>query len=382
MFVSAVYRKASELPSNTSAHLSTTRQRWHSRTLEAFAHAVDGEIQIFDTWCASKEEEICRAHGGIGSALTVSLLNLEKSLGDAFGASFSVVLDVLRTVMDQISRTSSPSFRLLHACIPPAAVTALLLDTLLQAAQESLSMMDVTTANMLIRVFAMTAEPVWSMVCRWLTHGMPICDPATMRSECRNSMLDDEFFIDDNEVLLLDPDFWSDGYVLREGTTERTKTKMSEEGHDGPKTVPTFLAHVAVDVLSSGKATGLLRALGVPPAPDISGPNRSFSDLLASRTTHLNPQHGKVTNAASLSTDTLSRVVYDELLPHCRATGVQLTSVLVDDCDLWRHLSAIEDLYLMRRGDSMSHFTDLLFAKVYSLRLSLLVYLTYFKTDG
>jgi gamma-tubulin complex component 5 len=127
-----------------------------------------------------------------------------------------------------------------------------------------------------------------------------------------------------------------------------------------------------VDVLGSGKATGLLRALGVPPASDIPGPHRSFSDLLALHATHMNTcQRGKVTNTLSLSTDVLSRVVYDELLPHCRATGILLTSVLVDDCDLWRHLSAIEDLYLMRRGDSMSHFTDLLFAKVCSLRSSL-----------
>jgi gamma-tubulin complex component 5 len=70
------------------------------------------------------------------------------------------------------------------------------------------------------------------------------------------------------------------------------------------------------------------------------------------------------TNTVSLSTDTLSRVVYDELQPHCEATGALLTSVLVDDCGLWRHLAAIEDLYLMRRGDAMSHFTDVLFAKV------------------
>lgn len=239
-------------------------------------------------------------------------------------------------------------------------------------------MEDVTTANALMRVFAMTAEPVWSMVCRWLTHGMPIRDPTTAISGCRNGMLDDEFFIDDNEVMLLDPDFWSDGYVLRQGTAAETTVEAYEDGHNGPKTVPAFLAHVAADVLGSGKATGLLRALGVPPTTDIPGLHRTFGDLLALHTNLNTCQDGKDTTAVWLSTDTLSRVVYDELLPHCRATGALLTTVLVDDCDLWRHLSAIEDLYLMRCGDSMSHFMDLLFAKVHSLHWTLLTCLTHF----
>ena len=41
-----------------------------------------------------------------------------------------------------------------------------------------------------------------------------------------------------------------------------------------------------------------------------------------------------------------------------------MTKVLVEDCDLWTHLHAIEDLFLMRRGDAMSHFVDILFNRV------------------
>jgi gamma-tubulin complex component 5 len=37
---------------------------------------------------------------------------------------------------------------------------------------------------------------------------------------------------------------------------------------------------------------------------------------------------------------------------------------LVDECELPRHLSSVEDLFLMRKGDAMSNFTDVLFAKV------------------
>jgi gamma-tubulin complex component 5 len=243
--------------------------------------------------------------------------------------------------------------------MPPAAITALLLDTLLQAVQEYLSMVDMITSDTLMRVFAKTAEPVWSMVGQWLDHGMPVRDSSARYGDIS---LDEEFFIEDNEVMLLDPDFWADGYDLRDGTG----VEAGEEHDDGPKTIPVFLAHVAKDVLGSGKATGLLRALGIPPTADKNHGrllmNQSFSDLLALHTTL--PTHTGQKTSVSLSTDTLSRLVYDELLPHCQATGALLVTVLVDDCDLWRHLSAIEDLYLMRRGDSMSHFTDLLFAKV------------------
>jgi hypothetical protein len=47
--------------------------------------------------------------------------------------------------------------------------------------------------------------------------------------------------------------------------------------------------------------------------------------------------------------------------------GEKLVQVLVGDCALWKHLEAVEDLYLMRKGDAMSHFVDIVFAKVWLL---------------
>jgi gamma-tubulin complex component 5 len=252
-------------------------------------------------------------------------LSLEKGVRDRFGVAFDVILGVLR------GRVFTANERL------PSA--ALLLDCLLHAVQEHLSMVDITS-DALMRVFARTAEPVWGMVGRWLEFGMPVREFTGVGGE--GERLDEEFFVEDNEIGILDPDFWAEGYVLR------------EDG-EGTEMIPVFLAHVARDVLGSGKATGLLRALGAVDHGRVYAVNRSFGDLLALHTT---------TTSMSLSTDTLSRVVYDELLPHCEATGMLLAGVLVDDCDLWRHLSAMEDLYLMRRGDTMSHFTDVLFAKV------------------
>lgn len=64
------------------------------------------------------------------------------------------------------------------------------------------------------------------------------------------------------------------------------------------------------------------------------------------------------------SSDDFARMVYDELVEPCKRAKAALTRVLVEDCDLWLHLTAMEDLYLMRKGDVMSNFVDVLFTRV------------------
>ncbi|KAK0453070.1 hypothetical protein EV421DRAFT_647908 [Armillaria borealis] len=51
-----------------------------TRTLEAFADALDSEIRMWDTWCAGKEEAIYKATNGVSSddGLVVSLLSLRS----------------------------------------------------------------------------------------------------------------------------------------------------------------------------------------------------------------------------------------------------------------------------------------------------------------
>jgi gamma-tubulin complex component 5 len=218
---------------------------------------------------------------------------------------------------------------------------------------------DNVTADTLMRVFAKTAEPVWSMIASWLRNGMPVRDPAGFRSSYEDGSLNDEFFIEDNGLLLVDPDFWKDGYTLRGSSDE-----------DASKTVPVFLAHVVDHVLGSGKAVGLLRALGIQPLSDDGqvwvSDWCSFTALLARETSREPQNHTTTPNVSlfSVSTDALSQIVYEELLRHCQTIAARLTSVLVDECFLWKHLYAIEDLFLMRRGDTMSHFADTIFGKV------------------
>ncbi|KAI0776168.1 Spc98 family-domain-containing protein [Trametes elegans] len=380
-FAAAIFAKASS--SHTSSNPDGSAQpsrfarplRRSTQTLEAFADALDSELRAFDTWCASREETICRARGGVlqGPPLIVSLLSLEKGVRDAFGDTFAVLLGLVRSVLQKAQRAKEPLIEIwtlpdLPPRAAPSTVTALLLDALLYAVQERVSMGDAVTARALGRVFGATAEPVWSMMHRWMKDGMPVRDSPTVLMQTgapRSDALPDEFFVEDNEVVMLDPDFWADGFTLRDGHGE-------EGGHGswGPSSVPVFLVHVAELVLATGKVTGLLRALGISTLFDGDGVVeawmsgwRTFSALL-DNTADDWKDDGVSPDSPIASSEGLSRVVYDELLPYSDQAHTALTKVLVEDCELWAHLNAIEDLFLMRRGDAMSHFVDVLFTRM------------------
>ena len=255
----------------------------------------------------------------------------------------------------------------------PAVVTSRLLDVLFSSVQAHLEREEVKTSGRLMRVFVKTAEPVWGMCGRWLKDGMGsgLSRSATAslkRRISRAEELDDEFFIEEKIINfggdaflgLLDFQFWREAYGLRKGAG-------SEDGHDGPaqkhKAIPMFLEHVAEMILRTGKAVGLIRALGSD--MDVFGDShwQSFKELVAVENAEGNSSRNPG-GLFSVSIDTLSRLVYEQLLPHCQMVGVSLTKILVSECRLWKHLEALEDLMLMRRGDAMSHFIDVVFNKV------------------
>ncbi|KAF7338002.1 hypothetical protein MVEN_02024100 [Mycena venus] len=365
-FVAFVF--ASSASQSRTAPSRTPRM---TRTLEAFADGVDAELRALDTWCAAREEAICHLRSGsapAGTKLVVSLLSTQKALQDAFENGLEVLLDIVRAITSYEYRR--------YALFPrtPAVLSALLLDTLLEKVQVHRERGDGrVTADMLMRVFVVSAEPVWGMVGRWLRVGMGL---GSGMGVGQGEDLDDEFFIEGSGLAvglaglglglgLLDPEFWAEGYTLRDGVVRGDEDDNGDEANGRDvRAIPSFLEHLAMPVLSSGKAVGLLRALGVPPAVD--GPAsltqwRSFGALLSS-----SAQPGR--QLSSVSGDTLSRLLYEELAPHCEATGTLLGRILVEECELLRHLSSVEDLFLMRKGDAMSNFTDVLFAKMDSHR--------------
>ena len=399
-FASAIFDKASARiihPPNSDsqpqpAYLSRQHRR-STQTLEAFADALDTELRAFDAWCAHREEDIYHARTGSGTKLVVSLLSLEKSIRDQFSQSFAVFLDIVRAIVRRSQRLNTAEPTPLIWTLPdlpqraaPSSMTALLLDTLLEAVQEHLSMGDGVTTRALVRVFGATAEPVWAMVHKWMHDGMPVRDgqlgQLVQAGQTRSplSVLADEFFVEDNEMLMLDPDFWADGFTLRNAQALHDHPDVTDVDAR-PASVPVFLVHVAELVLAAGKVTGLLRALGISTlfegehAEDgaINRPWmskwRPFRGLLENPRIHdLGDGLEQLTasEATVATSENLSRIVYDELTPYADQAHSALAKVLVEECDLWDHRNSIEDLFLMRRGDAMSHFVDVLFNRVSS----------------
>ena len=356
-----------------------------TRTLEAFADAVDAEVRALDAWCAAREEAMCRAWGGAGiidangdmQPLVISLLGTEKDVRDVFDGTFDVLLDVLTEVYPSgISNTTRSG--------SAAMLSTMLLDKLFEKVQRHLERQEVVTSEALMRVFVRTAEPMWAMIGKWLRDGMGLGMGIGVGMSGGAEELEDEFFIEGSGLGLgmmgtglLDPEFWKEGYALREGVIFDEDARDAERKR---KTIPQFLEHVAEPVLGAGKALGLLRALGVPPSsfPSSGMPQwQTFGKLVglssssSSSAVQLNSEEDNTGNRLfSVSIDTLSRLIYDRLLPQCDVVGALLARVMVDECALWTHLASIEDLFLMRKGDAMSHFVDILFAKVCFLRSS------------
>lgn len=324
-----------------------------SRTVEAFADALDAQIRAFDAWCAAEEESICRASAGVGEPLVVSLLSMEKHVRDVFAGTFDVLINLLHRIISSVCQSRDRrdlvvwNLANMPTRIPPSAVSALLLDLLIEASAEQASMGNTKTSDALVAVFVKTVEPLWSMLGGWLLDGMPVRTPWSSADE---QILDQEFFIEDNELQIMSPNFWADGYVLR-------KSAILEEPRKDQSAVPSFLEPAISHILGAGKAVGLLR---------MAGP-RFFAGL----SEHAISQRWS-TFAALLETDitvarhsqSLSRLISEEISPHCLAAGVRLSHFLTEECDLARHTTAIHGLFLMTQGDDISRFTDILFTKV------------------
>lgn len=383
-FTSAIFtRSLSQTAGTQSESHPYIKRAGTTRTCEAFADAVSYTVRGLDSWCAAREEAMCRAYSGVDEeTLVVSLLGTEKAMRDKFETSLEVLLEVVRTVFEVQSSEDSDSFDQGSTRRPPATQTALLLDTLFARVQQHMERRDRVTSDALMRVFVQTAEPVWGMVGKWLRDGMGLGLGVGFGGNFGMAGgLDDEFFIESSGVGvgmmalgLLDPEFWKEGYALREGATPAGDFVSGSAPRRNA--IPLFLEHVAELVLGTGKAVGLIRALGGP--PPVNGFNnwRTFADLVGSETHDSDGAKQKSAGFFSVSVDTLSHLIYDGLLPHCQATGALLVKLLIDDCQLLWHMEAIEGLFLMRKGDAISHFTDILFTKVsISLCFCLISYL-------
>lgn len=336
-----------------------------ARTVEAFAEAVDAQIQKVSLWCSNREEAMLRSVSQ-NVVLVVSLLGLTKAFRDEFSETFSSLLDILRSTFRNQSLPLDDCSAM-HRQASPSTQSSTLLDSLFTKAQSRRTFGDIKTSTALMEVFIATAEPVWRMSSRWLSDGLFGTTSPGM------SHLENEFFIESNGLSLSDPDFWSDGYVLR------TSTLLQAGNQEDGLCVPVFLKPTSDSILSAGKSMGLLRilddqddikpevlkSLGTTQLPVF----REFlTDALKALTDDSDSGGDSPLEAfrrdRSLTIDDFTLILRERLLPRCQVVEKTLLGVLFSECQFFEHLSSIEGLFLMRKGDAMADFCEILFSQV------------------
>ncbi|KAF8272093.1 Spc98 family-domain-containing protein [Lactarius quietus] len=339
---------------------ATCQFRRMTRTMEAFSEAVETQLHKFNSWCAARERDIILSLAGSMPPLYVSLLNLERTIRDSFSYTFDALLEVLRKVMGRATRSQDKNLEVwmlldLPMRFSPFTISTFLLDTLLTAADGSSSNGETETSKALMQVFAASSEPMWSMVGLWLKHGMPTRDPASKPGADNLTAMDDELFIQATGLPIFDPEFWTEGFAIRDVDTEAFSSES----------IPLHLSLVGNHILRAGKAVGLLRILDLPLSDDAEAKPTWMIDWPTF--TALLQEH----NTGALvktSKEHLSRHVHDSILPYCQTPQKRLAQMIATECDLWLHLTAIEELYFMWRGDPMAHFSEIIFAKMDSMQ--------------
>ncbi|KAL5508181.1 hypothetical protein ACEPAH_5800 [Sanghuangporus vaninii] len=340
-------------------------RRREFRTLEAFAEALELQLIRFDASMARREEGMLRAQEQCGRSVVVSLMSLEKALREEFSDCFEELLGIICRCFPGtiwISRVQMLA-RVRHS---PSTFSSQLLDALFDAIQRKQAFGDSVSVSIMMRVFLRTAEPVWSMLGRWLRDGIFMPEPASTVSGQDN--LPQEFFIESNGLEVADPDFWTCGYSLRTSfTTEDTSDEYSG--------VPVFLRSLSDKILGAGKSIGLLRILGHSGeieygklSVNIWPTFETFMMKMLSQGPLFDSPSAEVMDV-DISPDNLSLLLSDHVLPVCASAEKAFMNLLYSDCGFLHHLRAIEDLFLSRKGDILADFCDVLFSAIDSKKI-------------
>jgi gamma-tubulin complex component 5 len=148
---------------------------------------------------------------------------------------------------------------------------------------------------------------------------------------------------------------------------EQDQDQDDDNDDDWPSFADTLKSSGGVTLADSSFETGSLEDLGRYNLDDTIFPESSFSINQASPTDtiSISDKYPVAPNLASeVLLNDLPHILADRVATRCQIAAFRLNRVLIEDCELWRHLYAMEDLCFMRRGDIMTHFCDNLFAKV------------------
>ncbi|KAG9080255.1 hypothetical protein FRC06_006865, partial [Ceratobasidium sp. 370] len=158
--------------------------------------------------------------------------------------------------------------------------------------------------------------------------------------------------------------------VWRESAEEYESISSDDEQNDDGEGWPSF-----ADTLKEAEAAGILDiTFESGPLEDLTRYNLDdtivadpsfLANQLPASTVVTEQDHPISPNLVSeVLLNDLPHILADKVSPRCQIAAFRLNRVLVEDCDLWSHLGTMEDLCFMRRGDVMTHFCDVLFARI------------------
>lgn len=387
-FIRSVYAHRDERRTKGAPTMSPV---FVSRTLEAFAEAVDAYIRDVDKWCAGREEAIVQARSGTGRQTVATLLSCYHEMKEKVTLALDILQDILRQLVKQELRKDGTTHHrgdverlgFLRAknlsSIHPSILSTRLLDLLVHSINTQLAIGEHPTACLLIDIFVKTAEPVWKLAGKWMRDGMRVGGSLEIDDLEQNEQ-DPELFIQFRDINFTDPDFWEQGYTLRrEGEDDWEDNRTAS--YSRPQLVPNIFATIASDILAAGKVVGLLRAMGIDPLSEeqfqFSATTwGTFSDIYtksqvegAEGLEHLDVESPEIlqedaTYGSRIVMGLLNATMTEHILPWCKSPNLKLKKLLLDDCDMMEHFAAFENFYFMRQGDAMTAFCDQIFFKL------------------
>jgi hypothetical protein len=284
----------------------------------------------------------------------------------------------------------------------PSTLALETLDALFLTISTSRSIGRAALADELEAVFLRAAQPLWRMLGRWLREGIGATDETSVSAE---------FFIVRKEDPIAraggDGDTWRSAFGVR-------------QTNEGNLAVPVFLRGVERDTLAAGKAVGLLKALGwtdrdwgllSEPWHQGNGPWPSIHEILGRQSClppsvinlpppapspkfvepyppqkRTSPLDSSLPPAlarsalpsifdptcdiegdfplAAATPSSITQSLTDYLGPQLQGLQYQLYRVLMEDCGLIGHLTAIEGLFWMRRGEVLGEWAEEIWSRV------------------
>lgn len=335
-------------------------------TTEAFAHAIESQVALHQSWCV--QQEIAILTGQTDRVISLLRLSTEVELRNR-------AIHILVLAAQSLGKANTS----------PSQATVAILDFLMDAVDAEYEAGQSETAEGLREVFVRTFEPQWKLLGTWMQKG--------------RSADDDIFFVfrrPDGEIEGLD--------ILQGGFRLRGCDSEAGEG-EGKHTARVF-EDLAEKILNCGTSVNLLS--DIQRGTDDSGEGDSntwptFAQVLNPQTLQSSAIISSTSSADSVSSATIvrealfattvpkllttpptlslppsafrsfSQIVSDSIKAICQplflVAHYRLHRVFMEECGLRYHLEAIHDVFLMRKGWEIGDFLEGLFEKVRRLSL-------------